>query len=246
MSSLYDLAVIGSGPGGYVCAIRAAQLGLNVAVVEKQATFGGTCLNIGCIPSKALLHTSEMFEVAGHQFEGFGIKVAAPKLDLKAMLAHKDSVVAASVAGVEYLFKKNKIDAFHGTGSIAGPGRIEVTAEAGDAQVIEARTIVIATGSDSTPLEGVETDEKRIVTSTGALALGEVPKRLVVVGAGVIGLELGSVWRRLGAEVTVVEFLDRILPGMDGEVGRQVKQAPSASLTPRSKTATCMSTRHSR
>ncbi len=220
----YDLAVIGSGPGGYVCAIKAAQLGLSVAVVEKRATFGGTCLNVGCIPSKALLHTSELFETAGHHFAEFGIGVPAPKLDLKAMLGHKELTIEASVNGVDFLFRKNKIDAFRGTGSIVAPGQVKVTAEDGKDQVVEARKIVIATGSNSAPLRGVEIDEKRVVTSTGALSLPTVPKRMVVVGAGVIGLELGSVWRRLGATVTVVEFLDRILPGMDGEVARQVQR----------------------
>jgi dihydrolipoamide dehydrogenase len=216
----YDLAVIGSGPGGYVCAIRAAQLGLSVAVIDKRPTWGGTCLNIGCIPSKALLHTSEMFEAAGHRFEGFGIGVGQPKLDLKAMLAHKDSTVEASVSGVAFLFRKNGIDGLVGTATIEAPGRVRVSAQAGDSRTIEAKAIVIATGSDSAPLKGIDVDEERVVTSTGALALAEVPKRLLVVGAGVIGLELGSVWRRLGSEVTVVEFLDRILPGMDGEVAR--------------------------
>jgi dihydrolipoamide dehydrogenase len=220
----YDLAIIGSGPGGYVCAIKAAQLGLKVAVVERRETFGGTCLNIGCIPSKALLHTSEMFEEAGHKFEGFGIKVGTPKLDLKQMLAHKDATVEASVKGVAFLFKKNKIDAFTGTGTIAAPGKVKVTAQSGESQIVEARSVVIATGSESMPLKGVETDETRIVTSTGALSLEKVPARMIVVGAGVIGLELGSVWRRLGSEVTVVEFLDRVLPGMDGEVAKQTQR----------------------
>jgi dihydrolipoamide dehydrogenase len=220
----YDIAVIGSGPGGYVCAIKAAQLGLKVAVIEKRGTFGGTCLNVGCIPSKALLHTSELFEAAGHDFAGFGIGVAALKLDLRAMMAHKDAVVDASVKGVDFLFKKNKIDAFRGAGTIVAPGKVRVKAEKGEAQMVEAKTIVIATGSDSAPLRGVDIDEKRVLTSTGALVLETVPKRLVVVGAGVIGLELGSVWRRLGAEVTVVEFLDRILPGIDAEVARQVQR----------------------
>jgi dihydrolipoamide dehydrogenase len=220
----YDFAVIGSGPGGYVAAIKAAQLGLKVAVVEKMATFGGTCLNIGCIPSKALLHTSEMFEQAGHKFEGFGIKVGTPKLDLKTMMGHKDSVVEANTSGVAFLFKKNKIDAFQGTGSIAAPGQVKVTAADGSVQTLDAKAIVIATGSESMPLKGVEIDETRVVTSTGALSLPQVPARLIVVGAGVIGLELGSVWRRLGSEVTVVEFLDRILPGMDGEVAKQTQR----------------------
>jgi dihydrolipoamide dehydrogenase len=216
----YDLTVIGTGPGGYVCAIRAAQLGLKVAVVEKRATHGGTCLNVGCIPSKALLYTSEMFHEAGHGFDKLGIKVE-PELDLKGMLAHKDATVKSNVEGVAFLFKKNKIDAFHGSGRIVAPGKVEVTAEDGGKQTVETKAIVIATGSESMPLPGVETDEKRIVTSTGALALEKVPERLLIVGAGVIGLELGSVWQRLGSKVTVVEFLDRILPGMDGEVAKQ-------------------------
>ncbi len=220
----YDVAVIGTGPGGYVFAIKAAQLGLKVAVVEKRETFGGTCLNVGCIPSKALLHASEMFEEATHTFPTLGVKVGTPELDLPAMLAHKDGVVESNVAGVAYLFKKNKIDTFIGTGAIAAPGKVTVTAADGSVQELEAKSIVIATGSESMPLRGVETDEKRVVTSTGALAFENVPKRLVVVGAGVIGLELGSVWRRLGSEVTVVEFLDRILPGMDGEVAKQMQR----------------------
>lgn len=224
MADQYDLIVIGSGPGGYVCAIRAAQLGLKVAVVEKRATYGGTCLNIGCIPSKALLHSSEMFEEAGHGFESLGIKVGEPKLDLKAMMAHKDATVKANVDGVAFLFKKNKVDGYRGAGRIAGPGKVEVTGEDGKSQMLETKAIVIATGSDSAPLPGVETDEKSVVTSTGALELAKVPGRLIVVGAGVIGLEIGSVWRRLGSEVTVVEFLDRILPGTDNEVAKQFQR----------------------
>lgn len=217
----YDLVVIGSGPGGYVCAIRAAQLGQKVAVVEKMKTYGGTCLNIGCIPSKALLHASELFEEAGHGFAAFGIVVNQPKLDLSAMLKHKDDTVASNVNGVAFLFKKNKIDGFTGTGRIAAPGRVEVTGEDGKVTTLETKNIVIATGSDVASLPGVEIDEKVIVSSTGALELEKVPARMILIGAGVIGLELGSVWRRLGAEVEVIEYLDRILPGMDGELAKQ-------------------------
>lgn len=220
----YDLIIIGSGPGGYVCAIRAAQLGLKTAIVEKRKTFGGTCLNIGCIPSKALLHASDMFEEAGHGFESLGIKIGTPKLDLAAMMKHKDDTVAANVQGVAFLLKKNKVDSFIGTGSIAAPGKVLVTAADGTTQTLETTNIVIATGSDSTPLLGVTIDEKTIVTSTGALTLEKVPERMLIVGAGVIGLELGSVWRRLGTEVTVVEYLDRILPGMDDEIAKQFQR----------------------
>jgi dihydrolipoamide dehydrogenase len=216
----YDLTVIGTGPGGYVCAIRAAQLGMKVAVVEKDKTFGGTCLNVGCIPSKALLYASELYEEAGHSFPKMGIKIMGPKLDLPAMMKFKDEGVAGNVNGVAFLLKKNKIDAFIGHGRIVAPGKIEVKGD-GKTETVETRNIVIATGSDVTRLKGIEIDEKRVVSSTGALTLEAVPKKLLVVGAGVIGLELGSVWRRLGAEVTVVEFLDRILPGMDSEVCRQ-------------------------
>jgi dihydrolipoamide dehydrogenase len=219
----YDLIVIGSGPGGYVCAIRAAQLGMKVAVVEKEKTFGGTCLNIGCIPSKALLHASELFEEAGHAFGKMGIKVAAPALDLPAMMKFKDEGVDGNVKGIAYLLKKNKIDSYQGAGRIAAPGKVEVTS-GGKTETIETKAIVIATGSDVARLSGIDIDEKRIVSSTGALTLGKVPEKLLVVGAGVIGLELGSVWRRLGAQVLVVEFLDRILPGMDGEVARQFQR----------------------
>ncbi|MEJ8569879.1 dihydrolipoyl dehydrogenase [Microbaculum marinum] len=220
----YDLVVIGSGPAGYVCAIRAAQLGMKVACVEKRATYGGTCLNIGCIPSKALLYASEMFEEAGHGLEALGVKVNAPKLDLKAMMGHKDSTVKSNVDGVAFLFKKNKIDGIQGTARVVAPGKVEVTPEEGDAQTLETKNIVIATGSDVARLKGIEIDEKRIVSSTGALDLSKVPEKLLVVGAGVIGLELGSVWARLGSQVTVVEYLDRILPGMDGEVAKQFQR----------------------
>jgi dihydrolipoamide dehydrogenase len=220
----YDLIVIGTGPGGYVCAIRAAQLGLKTAVVEKRATNGGTCLNVGCIPSKALLHASELFDEAGHAFAQMGISVPAPKLDLKAMMAFKDAGVDGNVKGVDYLFRKNKIESFRGSARIAAPGKVEVQSDDGKTQTLEAKSIVIATGSDVARLKGIEIDEKRIVSSTGALTLDHVPERLLVVGAGVIGIELGSVWRRLGAEVIVVEFLDGALPGMDGEVRRQAQR----------------------
>ena len=220
----YDLVVIGSGPGGYVCAIRAAQLGLKTAIVEKRASFGGTCLNIGCIPSKALLHASEMFEEAGHGMASLGVKIGKPTLDLKAMMKHKSETVDANVQGVAFLLKKNKVDTFIGTGAIAGAGKVTVTKADGKVETVETKNIVIATGSDSAPLPGVTIDEKTVVTSTGALELAEVPQKLLVVGAGVIGLELGSVWRRLGAEVTVVEYLDRILPGMDEEVAKQAQR----------------------
>ncbi|MFM1815435.1 MAG: Dihydrolipoyl dehydrogenase 3 [Pseudomonadota bacterium] len=219
----FDLIVIGTGPGGYVCAIRAAQLGLKVAVVEKRATHGGTCLNVGCIPSKALLHASELYEEAGHGFADMGIEVA-PKLNLAKMLAFKDEGVKGNVDGVAYLLKKNKVDHFHGTGKVLGTGKVEVTFINGEKKVLETGSIVIATGSDVTPLPGVEIDEKQVVSSTGALTLESVPKKMIVVGAGVIGLELGSVWRRLGSEVLVIEFLDRILPGMDLDVAKQFQR----------------------
>ena len=217
----YDVIVIGTGPGGYVCAIRAAQLGLKTAVVEKNATFGGTCLNVGCIPSKAMLHASELYEEAGHSFAQMGIKVGEPSVDLTALLKYKDQNVEANVKGVEFLFKKNKIEALRGAARIVAPGRVEVKAADGGTQTLETKNIVIATGSDIARLNGIDIDEKRIVSSTGALELGKVPQKLLVVGAGIIGLELGSVWRRLGAQVTIVEFLDHILPGIDGEVARQ-------------------------
>jgi len=217
----YDLIVIGSGPGGYVCAIRAAQLGMKTAVVEKWATFGGTCLNIGCIPSKAMLNASELYEEAAHKFAEMGIKVGAPSVDLAAMLKYKQGAVDGNVKGVDYLFKKNKIETFHGAGRIAAPGKVEVKNADGKAQLLETKNIVIATGSDAARLNGIDFDEKRIVSSSGALELPAVPKKLLIVGAGIIGLELGSVWRRLGAEVTIVEFLDHILPGIDSEVAKQ-------------------------
>ena len=214
----YDLVVIGSGPGGYVCAIRAAQLGMKVACVEKMPTLGGTCLNVGCIPSKALLQASEKFEEAQHGLGAFGVKVTGVSLDLPGLMGHKDKVVFANTKGVEFLFKKNKVERVEGTGRVAGASTVVVKGKDGKESTLKTKNIVIATGSDSMPLKGVEVDEKKIVSSTGALALAGVPKTMVVIGGGYIGLEMGSVWQRLGAKVTVVEFLDRILPGMDGEV----------------------------
>ena len=215
MSESFDVIVIGAGPGGYVCALRAAQLGLKVACVEKRATLGGTCLNIGCIPSKALLQSSENFDEVTHHFADHGVMVDGIKLDLGRMQARKGEVVTANVKGVEFLFKKNKVTWLKGEGRIASPGHVAV-----GGTEYETKSIVIASGSESIPLPGVEVDEKTIVTSTGGLELDHVPGHMVVIGGGYIGLELGSVWRRLGAEVTVVEFLDRLVPGMDGEVGK--------------------------
>ena len=223
MPGPYDLIVIGTGPGGYVCAIRASQLGMKVAVVEKRATHGGTCLNVGCIPSKALLHASEMFNEAGHGFAAMGIKVS-PELDLAKMQAFKAEGVKGNVDGVAYLLKKNKIDSFHGSARILKAGSLEITFINGEKQTLEAKHIVIATGSDVVRLPGITIDEKTVVSSTGALELAKVPGKLLVIGAGVIGLELGSVWRRLGADVQVVEYLDRILPGMDGEVAKSFQR----------------------
>ncbi len=220
---MFDLVVIGTGPGGYVCAIRAAQLGMKVAVIEKRPTHGGTCLNVGCIPSKALLHASELYNEATHHFAGMGINVV-PALDLPKMLAFKDEGVKGNVDGVAYLLKKNKIDSFHGVGRILATGKIEVTFINGETSVLDTRAVVIATGSDVATLPGLVIDEKKVVSSTGALTLECVPKTLLVIGAGVIGLELGSVWRRLGSEVIVVEYLDRILPGMDAEVARSFQR----------------------
>lgn len=219
----YDLVVIGGGPGGYVCAIRAAQLGMKVACVEKRETLGGTCLNIGCIPSKALLQASEKYEEAQHGLGVFGIKVDKLSLDLPGMMGHKDSVVEANVKGIEFLFKKHKIDWLKGTGEITGKGEVTIDGKT----KVEANNIVIATGSGHMDLPGLEVDEKRIVSSTGALSLSKVPKHMVVVGGGYIGLEMGSVWQRLGAEVTVVEFLDRLVPGMDSDISKQFKRTLS-------------------
>jgi dihydrolipoamide dehydrogenase len=222
MSDSFDLIVIGSGPGGYVCAIRAAQLGLKVACVEKRDTLGGTCLNVGCIPSKALLHSSEHFEETKHKLADHGVKVEGVTLDLPRMLARKQEVVGANTKGVEFLFKKNKITWLKGEGKITAPGTVDVAGTS-----YTTKNIVIATGSESVPLRGVEVDEKQIVTSTGALELEKVPGHLVVIGGGVIGLELGSVWSRLGAQVTVVEYLDRLVPGMDAELAKQFERVLS-------------------
>jgi dihydrolipoamide dehydrogenase len=219
MTASYDLIVIGTGPGGYVCAIRAAQLGLKVAVVEKRGTHGGTCLNVGCIPSKALLHASHAYDEAKHAFGAMGID-ASPVLDLPKMQAFKREGVKGNVEGVAYLLKKNKVQTYFGTGRIVKSGQVAVTSPGGETETLETKSIVIATGSDVARLPGIEIDEKRVVSSTGALELASVPRKLLVIGAGVIGLELGSVWRRLGADVLVVEYLDRILPGIDNEVAR--------------------------
>lgn len=215
----YDLVVIGGGPAGYVGSIRAAQLGMKVACVEKRGALGGTCLNVGCIPSKALLDSSDKYEEAEKHFANHGIKVGKLQLDLKAMLARKTNVVESLTKGIEGLLKKNKVDYIQGAGVITGEHEVTV-----DGQKLETKNILIATGSDVMPLPGVTIDEKRIVSSTGALELTEVPKHLLIVGGGVIGLELGSVWRRLGAKVTVVEFLDHITPGMDSEISKQFQK----------------------
>lgn len=218
----YDVVVIGSGPGGYVCAIRAAQLGLKTACVEKDSTLGGTCLNVGCIPSKALLSVSEKYAQASHDFDGLGIEVGSPKANLKKMMAHKDKVVAANTQGISFLFKKNKVDHLIGLGTITGPNTIEISGK--EKKTVTAKNIVIATGSESTPLNGVAVDEKQIVSSTGSLALEKVPATMAVIGGGVIGLELGSVWSRLGSKVTVIEYMDRLLPGSDLEVSKEMKK----------------------
>ncbi len=219
MSDTFDLIVIGAGPGGYECAIRASQLGMSVACVEKRDALGGTCLNVGCIPSKALLHASELFAETDH-FEKMGIKIGKPKLDLGAMQSFKQQAIDGNTQGIEFLFKKNKIEWVKGTGTLKGAGEVEVALTEGGSRTLKASDIVLATGSDVASLPGIDVDEKQIVSSTGALELEKVPGKLVVVGGGVIGLELGSVWNRLGSDVTVVEFLPAILPGMDGEVAK--------------------------
>jgi dihydrolipoamide dehydrogenase len=225
MPDSYDVIVIGGGPGGYVAAIRAAQLGLKTACVEKRSNLGGTCVNIGCIPSKALLQSSEKFEEARHALGAHGIKLTGVELDLAALMARKDKVVGENTRGIDFLFKKNKVEHIKGTGRFTAPGKLAVTpVDGGAARELSAKSIIIATGSDVVPLPGVEIDEKTVVSSTGALSLGSVPKHFVVVGGGYIGLEMGSVWRRLGSAVTVVEFLDRITPGMDGELSRNLQR----------------------
>ena len=219
----YDVLVIGTGPGGYVCAIRAAQLGMKVGVIEKRPSHGGTCLNIGCIPSKALLHATERLAEARHSFAKMGLK-GEVRFDLDQMMTFKQEGIDGNTKGIDFLFKKNKITAHRGTARILGAGEVEVSAEGGKKQNLSARSIVIATGSDAARLKGIDIDEKRIVSSTGALSFEKVPAHLLVVGAGVIGLELGSVWQRLGSRITVVEYLDRILPGMDAEVAKQFQR----------------------
>jgi dihydrolipoamide dehydrogenase len=229
MAERYDIAIIGAGPGGYVAAIRAAQLGMRTACIDKRDAAGGTCLNIGCIPSKALLQSSEKFAEAKTTLAEHGVVAHAPRLDLAAMMARKDKVVTTLTRGVEFLFRKNKVDWLKGAARIAAPGRIAVAGADASAREIEAASIVIATGSESTPLPGIAVDESRIVSSTGALVLDRVPERMVVIGGGYIGLELGSVWSRLGAMVTVVEFLDRILPNMDRELGPALQRVLTRS-----------------
>ena len=220
MSETFDVIVIGGGPGGYVAAIRAAQLGLKVACVEKRGSLGGTCLNVGCIPSKALLQSSHHYEAAAREFAHHGVRIGKLDLDLGQMMARKDKVVKELTSGIEFLLRKNKVAYVVGWASFAGPDTVTVTASDGKTTTLKAASIVIATGSDVAALAGVKIDENRILSSTGAIALGRVPETFAVIGGGVIGLELGSVWRRLGSNVTVIEFLDSILPGMDGEVSK--------------------------
>ena len=215
----YDVIIIGSGPGGYVCAIRCAQLGLKTACVEGKDTLGGTCLNIGCIPSKALLHASELFHETNHNFKNMGIEVKNPEINWKKMLTYKDDIVGQNTKGIEFLFKKNKIDLIKGWGKIVGPGKISVNSE-----IYNSKSIIVATGSEPSKLSGLKIDEKKIVTSTGALTLDKIPESMVIVGAGVIGLELGSVYSRLGSKVTVIEYLEEITPGLDVETAKTFRR----------------------
>lgn len=224
MAETYDVVIIGGGPGGYNCAIRAGQLGLKTACIEKHTKLGGTCLNVGCIPSKALLHASEYYAAAKNDFAAMGIKTGKLEVDLDQMMAQKADAVEGLTQGVAFLLKKNKVDHVHGTGKITGPGKVEVTGADGKKQTLTAKNIVIATGSQPSTLPGIEIDEERIVTNTGALTLKQIPKKLVLIGAGVIGLEMGQVWSRLGADVTVIEYLDRILPGTDNEVAKEAQK----------------------
>jgi len=224
MAETYDVVIIGGGPGGYNCAIRAGQLGLKTACIEKEDTLGGTCLNVGCIPSKALLHASEAYEGAKNDFAAMGIKATGLEVDLKQMMAQKADAVDGLTKGVAFLLKKNKVDHIQGKGRITGPGQVEVTGKDGKTQTVSTKNIVIATGSEPSTLPGIEIDEERIVSNTGALSLKAIPKKLVLIGAGVIGLEMGQVWSRLGSEVTVIEYLDRILPGTDNEVAKEAQK----------------------
>lgn len=224
MSETYDVVIIGGGPGGYNCAIRCGQLGLKTAIIEMRDTLGGTCLNVGCIPSKALLHASEFYAAAKNDFEGMGIEVSGLAVNLEKMMAQKDEAVKGLTEGVAFLMKKNKVKHYAGKGKIVGKGEVEIELNAGGTEKVGAKNIVIATGSEPASLPGIEIDEERIVTNTGALSLKEIPKKLTLIGAGVIGLEMGSVWSRLGAEVTVIEFLDHIMPGADAEISKQSKR----------------------
>jgi dihydrolipoamide dehydrogenase len=224
MAETYDVVIIGGGPGGYNCAIRAGQLGLKVACIEMRGKLGGTCLNVGCIPSKALLHASHLFHSAQHDFASLGIKTGKIELDLPQMMSQKEEAVEGLTKGIEFLFKKNKVEYVKGRGKILGKGKVEVALAEGGTRVLETKNIVIATGSEPASLPGIDIDEDRIVSNTGALSLKAVPKKLVLIGAGVIGLEMGSVWARLGSEVTVVEYLDRILPPADAEVAKEAEK----------------------
>lgn len=224
MAETYDVVIIGAGPGGYNCAIRAGQLGLNAAIIEKNETLGGTCLNVGCIPSKALLHASEAYDAAKNDFKSLGIEVSGLKLNLPQMMAQKSDAVKGLTEGVAFLMKKNKVTVYKGKGRITGKGAVEVEGTDGKTETLKTKNIVIATGSEPSTLPGITIDEERVVSNTGAIALKEVPRKMILIGAGVIGLELGSVWSRLGAEVTVVEYLDRILPGADDEIAKQAQR----------------------